>query len=107
MIRISILASKQNMTTWRLLVSDPRGWSAPSRWSDIIFDVKIDIIIIENLHLDIYEGILECGLIPVSGQPLGSDSWWPNIFLIIPRIIGTCKTVIKSFLKSIVVFLNF
>ena len=45
--------------------------------------------------------------IPVSGQPPGSASWWPNIFLIIPRILGTCKTVIKSFLKSIVVFLIF
>ena len=62
MIRISILTSKQYMTTWRLLVSDPGGWSAPSRVSDIIFDVKIEIIIIENLHLDIYEGILEVDL---------------------------------------------
>ena len=43
-------------------MSDPGGWSAPSRWSDIISDVKIEIIIIENLYLDIYEGILECDL---------------------------------------------
>ena len=43
-------------------MSDPGGWSAPSRVSDIIFDVKIEIIIIENLYLDIYEGILEVDL---------------------------------------------
>ena len=41
MIRISILTSNQYITTWRLLVSDPGGWSAPSRGSDIIFDIKI------------------------------------------------------------------
>ena len=45
--------------------------------------------------------------IPVSGQPPGSASWWPNILLIIPRIICTCKTVIKSFLKSIKIFFFF
>ena len=44
-------------------MSDPGGWSAPSRVSDIIFDVKIEIIIIENLHLVIHEGILECDLL--------------------------------------------
>mgnify|MGYP006879300696 FL=1 len=42
-------------------------------------------------------------LVSLQDQPPGGQIF----FLIIPRILGTCKTVIKSFLKSIVVFLIF
>ena len=73
-------------------MSDPGGWSAPSRWSDIIFDVKIENLFIENLHLDIHERLLECNL------------YTCKFVLIIPRIICTCKTVNESFRKSIIVF---
>ena len=35
---------------------------AASRWPDIIFDVRIEILTPKNLLLDMHEGILECDL---------------------------------------------
>ena len=62
------------------------------------FDVRIEILVIENLHIDIQlqEGILECDLYTC----IWPASMWPNIFLIIPRMY-------ISFLKSIIVFYFF
>ena len=31
---------------------------AASKWPEIIFDVRIEILTLRNLHLDIHEGIL-------------------------------------------------
>ena len=30
---------------------------ASSRWTDTIFDMKIEILTLKNLYLDIYEGL--------------------------------------------------
>ena len=38
-------------------------------WLNIIFDVRIEILILTNIHLDIHEGILEVTSISVPGQP--------------------------------------
>ena len=85
MILISIFTSK--MISDPLEGADQPPGSLTSSLQVVIycFDVKIEILIIENPHLDIHEGIF----IPVSGQPPRSASKYPNIFLIIPRIICT------------------
>jgi hypothetical protein len=60
------------------------------------FDVRIEILIIENLHLDIHEEILECDLYTCI---------WPasKISLQIPKYFFDMIMYI-SFLKSIIVF---
>ena len=47
---------------------------AASRRSDIIFDIRIEILALTNLHLDIHEGILEIDLYICTCWPPGSAS---------------------------------
>ena len=47
---------------------------AASSRSDIIFDMRIEILALTNLHLDIHEGILEIDLYICTWRPPGSAS---------------------------------
>ena len=57
---------------------------AASRWPDIIFDMRIEILALTNLHLDIHEGISEFDLyiciwsayrISLQDQPPAASRW--------------------------------
>ena len=57
-----------------------------SRWPDIIFYMRIEILALTNLHLDINEGILELDLYICTWRPPWSafNSFsWPNIIFIV------------------------
>ena len=62
---------------------------AASRWPDIIFDMRIEILALTNLHLDIHEGISEFDLyiciwsayrISLQDQPPAASRWPKTIF---------------------------
>ena len=57
---------------------------APSKWPDIIFDIKIEIPTLTNLTLDIHEGILGVllylYLASLQDQPPAASRWPYIIF---------------------------
>ena len=90
-----------NKPTFRYISRHIMGWPlylylachqdhppAASRWPDIIFGARIQILTLTNLPLDIHKGILKVTFISVPGRPLGSASsgfqvaryyfWWKN-----------------------------
>ena len=94
MIRISIFTPK--IISDHLEGADQPPGSLNNGLQVVMYciDVRIEILIIENIYLDIHEGILECDLYTC----IWPASRWPNIFLIIPEIICTC-TVKKREIK--------
>ena len=56
---------------------------AASRWPDIIFDMRIEILALTNLHLDIHEGISEFDLCIPTGSASRISLQEPPVGLIL------------------------
>ena len=72
---------------------------AASMRPDIIFDVRIGILTLKNLHLDIHEGILQFDLPIVPGRPPGSiagELQEPSGKIKLPNIIFNVRNEILT-----------
>ena len=76
-----------------------------SKWPDIIFDVRIEILTIKNIHLDIHEGILECDFHictwPASRISLQRPLLWSDIIFDMRIEILTLKNTNLDIYKGI------